>query len=99
MAVQRMTLLAATFMFAGLGGYLLGRRRMATHPRSGLLLALFSLGAGTLLAAFAKENGALLPVLVLLCEIFVIRRGKTEIGRASCREREKDAIGGGDVGE
>jgi len=77
MAVQRMTLLAATFMFAGLGGYLLGRRRMATHPRSGLLLALFSLGAGTLLAAFAKENGALLPVLVLLCEIFVIRRGKT----------------------
>src|SRR5690625_1213425 len=66
MAVQRMTLLAATFMFAGMGGYLHGRRRMATHPRSGLLLALFSLGAGTLLAAFAKENGALLPVLVLL---------------------------------
>src|SRR5690625_4600415 len=79
MAVQRMTLLAATFMFAGLGGYLLGRRRMANRPRSGLLLALFSLGAGTLLAAFAKENGALLPTLVLLCEIFVTRRGKTAL--------------------
>lgn len=79
MAVQRMTLLAATFMFAGLGGYLLGRRRMATRPRSGLLLALFSLGAGTLVAAFAKENGALLPILVLLCEFLVIRRAKTAL--------------------
>src|SRR5690625_2694664 len=81
MAVQRMTTLTAGFMFLGLIGYLLGRQRMAASPRSGLLLALFSMGAATLLAAFTKENGLLLPVLALLCEIMIIRRAQTALPR------------------
>lgn len=77
MVVQRMTTLSATFLFAGLAVYLYGRWSMAVRPKRGLVLALCGLGGGTLLAAFTKENGALLPLFALICELLVISRSRT----------------------
>lgn len=69
--VQRMTELATLFMFAGLYAYAVSRRRNATVKQTvaGLLL----LSAATVLAAFAKENGLLLPFLALAIELLLFR--------------------------
>lgn len=66
--VQRMAQLAALFMLAGLAGYLHGRLLLATRPLKAYLWMTISLGLGTLLAVFSKENGALLPLLLLVVE-------------------------------
>lgn len=66
--VQRMAQLAALFMLAGLAGYLHGRLLLATKPVKAYLWMTLSLGLGTLLAVFSKENGALLPLLLLVVE-------------------------------
>ncbi|WP_211343379.1 hypothetical protein [Lampropedia puyangensis] len=66
--VQRMAQLAALFMFAGLAAYLHGRRLLASKPLLSYLWMSGALGLGTLLAAFSKENGVLLPLLVLIVE-------------------------------
>lgn len=81
MTIQRMTTLSASFVFAGLLGYLIGRRMMARHPARGLWLALSSLGLGTLLAALTKENGALLPLLALITETLIIQRARQALPR------------------
>lgn len=72
--VQRMTLLAATFVLSGILLYLLGRQRIAAGKgTSGMaLIAAGVLGCG-LLATLSKENGALLPVLVLVLERYALR--------------------------
>ena len=67
-AVQRMTQLAALFVFAGMAGYLHGRQRLAQHPRAAYAWMLASLGLGTVLATLSKENGALLPLLLAVIE-------------------------------
>ncbi|WP_133856297.1 tetratricopeptide repeat protein [Comamonas sp. JUb58] len=67
--VQRMAQLAAMFMFAGLAGYLHGRIVLAQgRVKTGYLWMSGSLILGTLLAAFSKENGLLLPLLVVTVE-------------------------------
>lgn len=67
--VQRMAQLAALFMFAGLAGYLHGRLLLLRgRARAGYVWMSASLIAGTLMAAFSKENGMLLPLLVLVVE-------------------------------
>lgn len=66
--VQRMTQLAAIFVFAALVAYLHGRRLFALRPRAGLLWMGGALALGTVLATLSKENGALLPLLVLTVE-------------------------------
>lgn len=66
--VQRMTQLAALFCLAGITAYLHGRRISGTHPRAGYLWMAGGIGLGTLLATFSKENGALLPLLILIIE-------------------------------
>lgn len=66
--VQRMALLAATFSFAALAAYLHGRALLATRPRAALVWMGVALALGTLLATLSKENGALLPLLVLVIE-------------------------------
>lgn len=72
--VQRMTQLACFFMLLAGCLYLVGRR-MATPPKSscaGLALMSASVILGTLLAALSKENGALLPGLILVIELTLL---------------------------
>jgi protein O-mannosyl-transferase len=71
-AVQRMTQLAALFVVLGFWGYLLGRSWLPTNPRLGYLLMSTSVVLASLLAVLSKENGILLPLLVLVTE-FALR--------------------------
>lgn len=75
--VQRMTILSALFMLAGMVGYLKGRlwlMQPAQHrPLAAYALMTISAGLGTLLAVLSKENGALLPLLILVVEAFLHR--------------------------
>ena len=75
--VQRMTQLAALFCFVGISGYLYGRSLLLTRPNKAYLLMSLSVGFGTVLAVYSKENGALLPMLILVIEltIFNVKSG------------------------
>jgi protein O-mannosyl-transferase len=66
--VQRMTLLATTFMLAGLLLYLAGRATAAARPLRGYALMASGLGVGAGLGVLAKESAALLPALILVLE-------------------------------
>ena len=74
--VQRMAILSTLFILVGIVGYLKGRlwliagRRPQSHA---YILMSASLIFGTLLGVLSKENGALLPMLVLVIEIFLWR--------------------------
>jgi tetratricopeptide (TPR) repeat protein len=84
--VQRMAMLAATFVFAGLWGYAHGRALLAQgRRRAGYAWMSASLALGTLLAVLSKENGALLPLLAWVLEALVFDRNHTALeqgGRA-----------------
>lgn len=70
--VQRMTSLAALFTFLGLIFYVHGRQQLVSGKAGwGWILSGFLLF--TPLAALSKENGALLPVFMLLIEIIFFR--------------------------
>lgn len=70
--VQRMTSLAALFTLLGLISYMHGRQQLESGKAGwGWILASFALF--TPLAAFSKENGALLPVFMLLIEFIFFR--------------------------
>lgn len=77
MVVQRMTTLSATFMFLGLIGYLWSRASIDERPGRALIGMSASLIAGTVLAVLSKENGALLPTLVLAMEATILERPRT----------------------
>jgi len=66
--VQRMAQLATLFSLAGLLVYTIGREISQTQPVRGSLLFLSAFLLFTPLAALSKENGALLPALLLLTE-------------------------------
>lgn len=70
--IQRMTSLAGMFMLLGLIGHVLitGFSNWSDRRRLGLLT--LNLGVFTALAAFCKENGLLLPVLILVLEGMVL---------------------------
>jgi hypothetical protein len=70
--VQRMTVLSGTFVLIAFVGYLYARRRLDTHPRSALVAMTACVAGGTLLATLAKENGALLPLYVLVAEATIL---------------------------
>ncbi len=72
MIVQRMTAVSGLFTLAGLLGYVAARESAGGALRRLLLMSLW-LVLGTLLSGFAKENGFLLPVLVLLLELLLFR--------------------------
>ncbi|MGH8426743.1 MAG: tetratricopeptide repeat protein [Gammaproteobacteria bacterium] len=79
--VQRMTELAALFVFAGLLAYVTGRLRLAAgRARSGYALMICGLVFGTLLGALSKENALLLPLLALVLEWTVLRNSEAGIG-------------------
>jgi hypothetical protein len=71
--VQRMATLSATFMLIGMLGYLIARTYINSHPYRALIGMSISLGGGTLLALLSKENGALLPILILVVETTLLR--------------------------
>jgi tetratricopeptide (TPR) repeat protein len=66
--VQRMAQLAALFIFAGIAGYLRGRLLLVSRPRAAYIWMTASIGLGTLLAVLSKENGALLPLLIVVVD-------------------------------
>lgn len=66
--VQRMAQLATLFSLAGIIGYLKASQVLATRPWTAYLGMAFAIGAGTILATYSKENGALLPLLILIIE-------------------------------
>lgn len=74
--VQRMAQLATLFCLAGIVLYLYARLQLATRPRRAYVLMTLAIGVGTLLAIFSKENGALLPLLVLVIEFCLPKEGK-----------------------
>lgn len=72
--IQRMAQLATLFCLLGMLGYVVVR----THPGLGALqrhvLLTVVLGVTTVLAALSKENGALLPSMILVVEALLLRR-------------------------
>lgn len=72
--VQRMAMLAALFVFAGLACYVSGRRRLqAGYARGGYALMIGGIVGGTLFGVLSKENAALLPLLALVLEATVLK--------------------------
>jgi hypothetical protein len=72
--VQRMTELSALFMLLGIRGYLAGRKALEDgKPRAGFMIMTAAIVAGGLAATLSKENGILLPVLVLLLDSTLLR--------------------------
>lgn len=77
MIVQRMTSLSVLFCLAGCVFYVAGWQRLRDRkPRTGLLLMALGAGGCTLLAALSKENGALLPGLILLLDRVLLSRSE-----------------------
>jgi tetratricopeptide (TPR) repeat protein len=66
--IQRMAQLPLLFTLLALIGYFKGRALIITKPYFAYVLMTVSIGLGTILATFSKENGALLPLLVLIIE-------------------------------
>lgn len=71
--VQREAMLPATCVLIGLQFWLHGRSQWAAgRINAGLLWSVAGLGGFTLLAIFAKGNGALLPIYALLIEFILL---------------------------
>lgn len=66
--VQRMTQLALFFNLLGILGYLYGRLQLEKDQYKAYIIMTLSVGLGTLIATFSKENGALLPLFILVIE-------------------------------
>lgn len=74
--IQRMAMLSALFCLLGMYVYLRGRDVFVVAPRRGMILMVSGISIGTVLAAFSKENGAVLPVLLLVYELTLGEREK-----------------------
>lgn len=70
--VQRMAQLATLFVLCGLLGYLHGRTLVALRARRAYVWMSLSIVLGGTLAFLSKENGALLPLLILVVEYSVL---------------------------
>lgn len=66
--IQRMAQLPLLFSLIAMIGYLKGRALIEYKPLMAYGLMTVSIGLGTVLATFSKENGALLPLLILVIE-------------------------------
>src|SRR5690606_19348161 len=75
--VQRMTQLAALFVLGGIWCYLHGRGLLTSKPRHGYAWISLGVPLFTLLALLSKENGALLPLLVLVIHLHLNLSGNT----------------------
>ncbi len=72
--VQRMTELAALFVFMGLWCYLHGRIRVRTNAGAGYIWMSAAVVICTSLATLSKENGILLPLLILVIEFTLLNQ-------------------------
>jgi len=77
--VQRMAILATLFVLVGLVGYVYARLKLQSQPRTAYLFMSLSLGMGSLLAVFSKENGALLPLLAWVIEFTILSRNNNSV--------------------
>ncbi len=66
--IQRMAQLPLLFTLFALVGYFKGRLFITKKPLLAYISMTISIGLGTILATYSKENGALLPLLVLVIE-------------------------------
>lgn len=66
--IQRMAQLPLFFSLLAIVGYFKGRALVNVKPYFAYTLMTISIVLGTLLATFSKENGALLPLLILVIE-------------------------------
>lgn len=66
--VQRMAQLATLFSLIGIIGYLKARLFLSYKPLTAYFYMAVSIGLCTILATYSKENGALLPLLILAIE-------------------------------
>jgi tetratricopeptide (TPR) repeat protein len=66
--IQRMAQLPLLFSLLAIIGYFKGRALLAVYPLKAYLIMTLSIGLGTILTTFSKENGALLPLLILVIE-------------------------------
>lgn len=71
--IQRMTSLSLLFVLAGILAHLHLRSLVGTKPVLGYVLISLSLGVFTVLAVAAKENGALLPAIILVLEFLLLK--------------------------
>lgn len=80
--IQRMAMLAALFVFAGLWAFVHGRLLLQVgRYRSAYAWMSLGLGLGTALAVLSKENGALLPLFAWLIEAFIFDRDGRALDR------------------
>lgn len=79
--VQRMALLASLFCFLGMYSYLKAREIFFVRPKLASLWMTISVSAGTILATFSKENGAVLPLLILITESTILTRAPVQSHR------------------
>lgn len=77
MVIQRMTTLAATFMLLGLNAYLVFRSKLADGRTTALAGMTAAVILATVFAVMSKENGALLPALILVAEATLLSRPAT----------------------
>ncbi len=71
--IQRMAMLSAVFSFASIWLYLVGREKLCnSNSRSGWLLVFASVLITGGLALLSKENGALVPSLLLVLEYTIL---------------------------
>jgi len=66
--VQRMAQLATLFSLVGIISYFKARQALKTRPIIAYAGMTVAIGLGTILATYSKENGALLPLLILIIE-------------------------------
>ena len=66
--IQRMAQLSLLFSLLAILGYLKGRSFLPINKIKSYLIMSISIGVGTVLATYSKENGALTPLLILVIE-------------------------------
>lgn len=71
--VQRMNQLSALFLIAALLSYIWGRTKIEKGNKQGYWIIGFGYVFFGLLSVLSKENGALLPLFIILIEILVFR--------------------------
>ena len=74
LVIQRMASLTVTFMLLSLVGYLFARRHIDRRPGPALAGMVLSMALFGGLALLTKENAAVLPLLLLICEMTILPR-------------------------
>ena len=81
--VQRMAMLAALFSLLGLLAYLHGRILLQSNSRRAYVWMTSGVVLGTILATLSKENGVLLPLLILVLEYTALTNAPSSSRRPS----------------